>query len=102
MEELQLSVDEDLPWFFDALKLHQAADIIEEYHNIKDRYGLEIEDADFIHKLEKIKLSDKTIQGTPWYNILSNFDYMERFNYYNANIKDRELYIKDINQDKQV
>lgn len=35
--------------------------IVEEYHNIKNRYGLEIEDADVIHKLEKIRAPEKAI-----------------------------------------
>lgn len=95
-------MDEDLPNFFEAIKLLQADEIICEYHNIKLRYGLEIEDADVIKKLEKTQIPKKSFQGTPWYNILSNYDYIERFSYYNAMIADRTRYIRDINRDKNV
>lgn len=45
-----------MPNFFEAVKLAQADDIVAEYHNIKTRFGLEIEDADVIAKLERIKV----------------------------------------------
>lgn len=97
-----ISVDEDLPKFFQTIKLHQADQIIKEYYHMRDRYGIEIEDADVIRKLEKVRIQDKTIQGTPWYYILSDLDYVERFNYVSAMMKDRSAYIKDINNDKNV
>lgn len=95
-------MDEDLPNFFEALKLYHADQIVCEYHNMKDRYGIEIEDARVIKRLEQIQLPEKTFQGTPWYNILSNYDYVDKFNYLNAMIKDRAAYVKDINKDKNV
>ena len=102
MQKELISVDEDLPNFFEAIKLKQADEKLYEYYNMKNRYGLEIEDAEVIKKLERISAPEKTIQGTPWYSILSNFDYSERFNYYSAMLKDRTAYIKDINKDKNV
>lgn len=56
-----ISVDEDLPNFFEALKLRHADQIVAEYHNMKNRYGLEIEDADVIAKLEKTRVPEKSI-----------------------------------------
>jgi len=97
-----INVDEDLPNFFEALKLRHADQVIEEYKNMKERYGLEIEDADVIARLEKIESPPKFIQGTPWYNPLANLDYSERLVYYNAMIKDRTEFIKDLNPDKNV
>lgn len=97
-----INVDEDLPNFFEALKLRHADQIICEYNNMKERYGLEIEDADVIAKLEKIESPPKYIQGTPWYYPLANLDYCERFVYFNAMIKDRTEFIKDLNPDKNV
>jgi hypothetical protein len=55
-----------------------------------------------INKLEKIKSPDRCIQGSPWYNILANYDYVERFNYLNAMIHDRTEFIKDLNEDKNI
>lgn len=86
MEKERISVDEDLPNFFEAIKLKQADEIVSEYYNIKNRYGLEIEDAEVIKKLERIQIPEKSIQGTPWYNILTNHDYSERFNFFGAMI----------------
>ena len=100
MQKERISVDEDLPNFFEAIKLRQADEIVCEYQNIKDRYGLEIEDVDVIKKLERTKIPEKAIQGSPWYSILSNYDYSERFIYYNAMISDRVQFIKDVNKDK--
>jgi len=47
-------------------------------------------------------MPELAIQGTPWYNILSNYDYVEKFNYLNAMIKDRVEFIKDSNKDKNI
>lgn len=69
---------------------------------MKERYGIEIEDAEVIKKLKKIRIPERSIQGSPWYNILSNYDYVERFNYFNAMMKDRTAFIKDANRDKNV
>ena len=44
----EMEVIEDLPNFFEAIKLKHAHLIISEYHNIKDRFGFEIEDAEVI------------------------------------------------------
>lgn len=98
----EISVDEDLPSFFDAIKLRHAREILSEFYNIKNRYGLEIEDIDVINKLEKIKFPERCIQGSPWYSILANHDYVERFNYISAMVPDRTAYIKDLNEDKNV
>lgn len=44
----EISVDEDLPSFFEAVKLRHANQVLSEFYNIKNRYGLEIEDIDVI------------------------------------------------------
>jgi len=41
----------------------------------------------------------KAIQGTPWYQILSNPQYAEDFNYIGAFIQEREKMIKDGDDD---
>jgi len=75
---------------------------LSEYYNIKNRYGLEIEDIEVIQKLEKTKIPERCVQGTPWYSILANHDYIERFNYVSAMIPERTEFIKDLNEDKNV
>ena len=37
----------------------------------------------------------KAIQGTPWYSILSNPEYSDKFAYFGAHIDEREKLIKD-------
>jgi len=102
LNQEDISVDEDLPNFFEALKLKHADLILSEYHNIKNRFGLEIEDAEVIAKLEKVQVPEKTIQGTPWYSVLANLDYCERFVYINPSVKDRKEFIKDANPDNVI
>lgn len=102
LSQEDINVDEDLPNFFEALKLKHADQIVSEYYNMKERYGLEIEDAEIIARLEKVECPPKYIQGTPWYYVLANLDYCERLVYYNAMVKDRTEFIKDMNPDKNV
>lgn len=54
-----ISVDEDLPNFFEVIPIRKAEEIIAEYKNIKERYGIEIEDSEVIRKLEKTKWPEK-------------------------------------------
>ena len=56
-----LKVDEDLPNFFEAIRLIEADRLIEENRMMQRRYGFEIHDCDFIYKLENIKWPDKPI-----------------------------------------
>jgi len=41
----------------------------------------------------------KSIQGTPWYNVLSNPLYSDDFFYIGAHIEEREKLIKDADDD---
>ena len=98
-----IAVDEDLPNFFEAVKLGQADEIIEEYYNMKNKYGFEVYDRNVIQKLESIGTPTKwAMQGTPWYSMLSNPDYADDFNYINCKVKDRVKFIKDIHEDYNV
>jgi len=45
-------VDENLPIFFETLKLCQANEAILEYLNIKYTYGFEINDPEIINRLK--------------------------------------------------
>jgi len=44
-------------------------------------------------------LPEKEIIGSPFYNILSNPEYQDKFCYYGAHIKNRHLLIKDSDTD---
>lgn len=51
MQRYSIAVDENLPNFFQALKFTQANELVQEYKNIKDNYGFEIEDPSVIAQL---------------------------------------------------
>lgn len=53
----------------------------------------------FIDKLSEISVPQKSIQGTPWYNILSNPTYVQRFCYLGPHVRNREKYLKDRDDD---
>ena len=95
LQQKEISVDEDLPNFFTSIKLNQADEIIKESDNMRDNYGFEIEDPQTLEILDHTKMPKKAIQGTPWYNILSNPEYSDSFAYFGAHIDEREKLIKD-------
>lgn len=92
-------VDEDLPNFFDAVKISQADEIIEEAKNIKENYDFEIEDSRSVNTLKDAKIPKKAIQGTPWFSILNNPLYADDFNYVGAHVSEREKLINDADDD---
>lgn len=95
MSDHELVVDEDLPNFFKAVKLSQADEIIAENKNMMENYGFEPNDPDTIETLDATVVPKKAIQGTPWYQILSNPLYEDAFNYLGAFVPEREKLIED-------
>lgn len=95
MSSKDIEVDEDLPNFFEAVKLSQADELIEENKNMKENYLFEHNDPDTIELLEKATIPKKSIQGSPWYQILSNYKYQDQFQYIGAFIEEREKLIED-------
>lgn len=95
MSDHDIAVDEDLPHFFEAVKLSSADELIKENENMMHNYGFEPNDPDTIGILDHTKLPKRAIQGTPWYQILSNHNYASEFNYIGAFIPEREKLIED-------
>lgn len=95
MSDHDIAVDEDLPHFFEAVKLSSADELIKENENMMHNYGFEPNDPDTIGILDHTKLPKRAIQGTPWYQILSNHHYASEFNYIGAFIPEREKLIED-------
>ena len=69
---------------------------------MKNKYGIELNNSMVIDRLKNIRISERSIQGTPWYNVLANLDYCNKIAYINPMVKDRTAYIKDMNKDKNV
>ena len=67
MQGKEIEVDEDLPNFFDTIKLSMADEIIAENTNMIENYGFEPNDPDTIDRLEKSSMTKRPMQGTPWY-----------------------------------
>lgn len=54
MSSKKISVDEDLPRFFESIKLRQADELISEQFNMKKNYGFIPNDPDTIKELDKV------------------------------------------------
>ena len=72
MASQDIKVDEDLPNFFKSVKLTQADELIYENINMQENFGINLNDPDTIATLDTTTMPKKAIQGTPWYQILSN------------------------------
>jgi hypothetical protein len=62
---------------------------------MKDNYGFSYNDGDTIEKLDATMIPKLAIQGTPWYQILSNPKYSLVFNYIGAYVDERHKLIED-------
>ncbi len=56
MQGKEIEVDEDLPNFFDTIKLSMAEEIISENNNMINNYGFEPNDPDTTERLEKASM----------------------------------------------
>ena len=95
MSQKDIIVDEDLPNFYSAIKLSQADEVVLESRNCKRNYGIEIQDPRVVKILDETTMPKKAIQGTPWYQILSNPVYSDDFYYIGAHVDERDKLIKD-------
>ena len=96
----ELVVDQDLPHFYDAIKIGQARRLVMDYDYYDKQLGIKIVQKDLIDELrKKKKQSDKPIMGSAWYNILENFYYSVDFAYVPPSIPNRhKLIYKDQNE----
>lgn len=95
MSSKEIKVDEDLPNFFKAVKLSHADELVLENDNMEKNYFVMPNDPDTIDVLNATKIPKKAIQGTPWYQILSNHAYSHQFQYIGAFVNEREKLIED-------
>lgn len=51
MQAKEIEVDEDLPPFFESIKITQAEEVLLEEHNMLHNYGFSFNDGDTIGKL---------------------------------------------------
>lgn len=65
------------------------------YNNMKLNFGFEYTDPDTIEALANAKYPKTTICGTPWYNVLSNPQYINEFCFVPSYVTEREKIIND-------
>lgn len=90
-----MQVDEDLPKFYDITNLRQRNQMVTMYNNMKNNFGFEYTDPDTIEELQKAAYPTVTITGTPWYNVMSNPQYVNEFNFIPSYVQEREKIIND-------
>jgi len=95
MSAKTFEVDEDLPNFFGSITLGQADMIVNEEKHCQDQFGVLVNDPDTVERLDDTEVPEKSLQGTPWYTVLSNQLYMEAFGYIGAYVEEREKLIED-------
>ena len=66
---------------------------------MKENFGFETTDPDTVRGLSSIVMPFKAMQGTPWYQVLSNSAYSFDFGYIGAFISEREKLIEDAWED---
>ena len=95
-----MTVDENLPNFFSAVKLSDVNWIVEENGYYEKTYKLSFIDAAVVKRLEDWQLPKQTFTGDVWYNIMSDPSYVRDFNYITASVKNRSDYIVDGDSDE--
>jgi hypothetical protein len=68
---------------------------VKNFENIKDNYGVEIEERETILKLKRMGYPKRGMQGSPWYSLLCNPRYTDMFCFYGADVDEREKLIVD-------
>ena len=101
MNRKDIEVDEDLPNFFEAVKLSASEELCSENDNMMKQFGFEFSDPDTIRTLQEAQIPKKALQGTPWYQILSNYAYADRFQYIGKFVPEREKLIDDGYEDAE-
>jgi len=90
-----IEVDENLPCFFEAVKLKDADWIVKECNYYKEKYGFQFVRQRVVDRLDDWQLAKKPISGIAWYNLLANPRYEREFNYFPTDMDDREDFIVD-------
>ena len=91
----KIEVDENLPNFFEAVKLKDADWIVKETRYYQETYGFSFVRKFVVDRLDDWKLAKKPINGIAWYNLLANPKYERDFNYFPASMEERENFIVD-------
>ena len=95
MSKDEMEVDEDLPHFYNITTMSQRNQMVTMYNNMKKNFGFEYTDPDTIDALKSADYPERTITGTPWYNVMSNPQYVNDFCFVPSYVSEREKIIND-------
>jgi len=94
-------VDENLPNFFEAVKLSDADWMVFENMNLRENYGFQFIPTKVEQRLDDWQLAKKPINGVAWYNILASPYYARLFNFIEVNVPSRSDLIVDGDDDDE-
>lgn len=97
----KMVVDENLPNFFEAVKLSDADWMVFENKNIRENYAFNFIPENIEKRLDDWQLAKKPINGCAWYSILANPNYSRLFNFIEVNVPDRSELIVDGDDDDE-
>ena len=98
-----LKVDENLPDFFQALKIKDKNYFIAENEYSMEQYGFMVANPGTISEMKKEKYSSiqkNVITNIPFYWLIANPYYQRKFNYFPACLANREDYVVDEDSDE--
>jgi hypothetical protein len=75
----KINVDENLPYFFESIRLRDADWLLKENQNLKEEYGFSVISSQVAKTLDTVGTPKKAIQGIPYYIILANPLYYRDF-----------------------
>lgn len=90
-----IEVDENLPNFFESVKLSDADWLVKESNYLKENYGFSFVNQKAVDRLDDWKVAKQPISGIAWYNLLANPRYVRSFNYIQVDVPQREDLIVD-------
>lgn len=96
----KIEVDENLPQFFNSIRLRDADWLLKENQNLKEEYGFAVISKKVADILDTVGTPKKAIQGVPYYFILANPLYYRDFQYICCDVPSRNTLIKDDDDDE--
>ena len=97
----EIVVDEDLPNFFQAVKLVDTQWFVLESRYYREKYKFTFANKAVVDRLDREKtVPKKPIVGLPWYNLLSNPAYVTDFGYISVSMPNRDDLIVDDDSDE--
>ena len=96
-------MDENLPDFFDALKMKDKDWFKKENEYSQEKYGFMVANSGTIGTMKQEKyrgVSNRLITNLPFYWLIANPVYQRKFNFFSAALDDRADYIVDEDSDE--